>query len=168
MGNYVMKNILKRNLPFSIFMTFAIMFAVYYQGSFYDPTLNFIKCEDQNSCLHEATHKYDHMHGDISESNEWKQAVDNYKKHALDGYTDASQVSLETALLTIFPGLGRERGVSYNPFTAAFWEGGWGGYTEYYASVISYTNGDINKIPESLRKFYNMEEINNTMKGLGY
>lgn len=160
-----MKKIITRDIPFFVFMLTAIMFVTYYQGSFYDPNLNIIKCEDQNSCLHEAAHKYDHMIGDISESNEWKQAVDDYQKHALDGYAVSSQIPLETVLLTIFPGLGRERGISRNPFTAAFWQGGWGGYTEYYASVVSYTDGNI---PTELQQFYDMDEINKTMKGLGY
>jgi len=141
---------------------------LYFDGNFYSSFFNYIKCESRKTCLHESAHQYDYQHGIISESNEWKLAVDNYQRHALDGYTDASQVPVETVLLVLFPGIGRERNVSLNPFQSSFWEGGWGGYTEYYASVINYTDGNINKIPENLRRFYDMEEINTTTKGLGY
>ena len=51
---------------------------------------------------------------------------------------------------------------------SSFWNGGWGGYTELYASIVEDAAGDINKIPVSLQKFYNMDEINSIMKGLGY
>jgi hypothetical protein len=70
--------------------------------------------------------------------------------------------------IEFFPGVGSPREKNNNPFTTSFWEGGWGGYTELYASIVEYADGDIEQIPESLRKFYDMAEINETMKGLGY
>jgi hypothetical protein len=70
--------------------------------------------------------------------------------------------------IVFFPGIGKQKLTSVDSKSIIFWQGGWGGYTELYASIVEYANGDINKIPESLRGFYDMEEINEIMKGLNY
>ena len=147
-----------------------LVISLYYRGSFYDPTLNVLKCENANSCIHEAAHKYDHLHGDISNTVEWKNAVDEYQETALLGYTSSDQMSTEIIYLAVFPGVNssREKIKNDSIFMSSFWNGGWGGYTELYASIVEDAAGDINKIPVSLQKFYNMDEINSIMKGLGY
>lgn len=149
-------------------MILVIIFTSYYQGNFYDPILDYVKCDSYVSCLHEATHQYDYHNGIISKSDKWKNAVDDYRLHAFDNFSRVEEIDTSIINIVFFPGIGRERIPSYNPFMISFWQGGWGGYTEIYATVAELSDGDINKIPKPLRKFYDMEEINTTMKGLGY
>jgi len=134
--------------------------------NYYNYFTGHIHCQSKPTCLHEATHKYDDESKMISESKEWIEAVDNYRMTQF--YTPQEYKVKQAFGIMFFPGVGAPRLPEYNIFTISFWQGGWGGYTELYAHLIECSDGDIDNIPESLRKFYNMEEINTTMKGLGY
>ena len=147
-------------------IAFLFFLSPYAESNFYAPAINLIMCDSRENCYHEAAHKYDHLMGDISKTQEWQQAVEEYRSTAFYGYTDAKDVPVETIKLVFFPGIGREKIPDFNPFNNSF--GGWGNYTEFYATVSEYSNGDINNIPENLRKFYDMNEIGKIVKGLGY
>lgn len=152
---------------FLLFLTIFIFISIFYEDNFYINIFDFIKCESKQFCLHESAHKYDYERN-ITESIEWVDAVEDYRASAFIGYTDASQVDLKTVKTVFFPGIGRERLPEVNPFTDSFWQGGWGGYSELYAWLAEQSDADINNIPLALQEFYDMDEINETVKGLGY
>jgi hypothetical protein len=148
-----------------VFITLGCLLPSGKNGS-YNKLTKQITCNSKENCLHEATHKYDHQNHWISKTDEWINAVDNYRM--IQFMLLPSQRDNDAWVVEFFPGIGRERLPEINPFTDSFWNGGWGGYSELYAWLAEESDGDINNIPEPLREFYDMEDINNTMKGLGY
>lgn len=134
--------------------------------NYYSYLTGHIYCQSKPTCLHEAAHKYDDESKMISESAEWIQAVDDYRMTQF--YMPQEYKVAQAFGIMFFPGVGAPRLPSHNIFTNSFWQGGWGGYTELYAHLVECSDGDINNIPPALHKFYDMIEINKTMKGLGY
>lgn len=133
--------------------------------NFYNVLTGEISCTDFESCLHEAGHKSDAQNGWISESQEWKNAVDIYRLVTWSNVNDRVDMSIK---IEYFPGVGAPRSKETNPLVDSFYQGGWGGYTELYADIVMYSGGDFSKIPTSLQKFYKFDEINKIMKTLGY
>lgn len=163
-----MKKIIVTLCAFALVGIGFLSSALFTQKNSYNNFTHKILCDSKRVCYHEAAHKYDYEHGKISKTNEWKNDVTVFRQAiyvmpSKDYKTDELMYYIE-----FFPGIGTDRIKYGNIFTSSFWEGGWGGYTELYAVISEYSEGDINKIPLMLQKYYDMEEINNTMKGLGY
>lgn len=124
-----------------------------------------IRCGSRSSCLHEVAHKYDASRGFISMTKEYQHNVDVYRimlyeypfmrdKHSFDVFQ--------------YPGLGSLRWQNSNPLTLSFWVGGWGGYNEFYADVLMWSDGNKNNCPKSFASLYNWEYVKNEMIKLGY
>jgi hypothetical protein len=153
-------------IVFLSFLLILFLFAVFICHDIYIPAIKVIFCHDKNSCLHESAHKADDAAGWISRTDEWVEAVDDYR---MTQYLMPAEFKDKHAFeIVFFPGIGKQKLTSVDSKSIIFWQGGWGGYTELYASIVEYADGDIEQIPESLRKFYDMDSINETMKGLGY
>jgi hypothetical protein len=134
--------------------------------NYYNYFTGFIYCQTKETCLHEVAHKYDDESKMISESVKWIQAVDDYRMTQF--YMPQEHKVKQAFGIMFFPGVGSPRLPEHNIFAITFWQGGWGGYTELYATIVQFSGGDVNKIPLILRDYYDMEKINETMKGLGY
>jgi len=162
----------KKILIFSLLIIATLIFALMIlspskYGS-YNLFTGHITCDNRDECLHEAAHKYDDEMGYISKTTEFKSAVNTYRAVLYLVPSEDYKTDLFDYYIVFFPGVGAPRLPEKNITKNSFWQGGWGGYTELYASIVEYANGDINQIPESLRGFYDMEEINEIMKGLNY
>lgn len=158
---------IKTLLTFLLIFLLLFIFQVFEEAdNYYNYLIGHIYCQSKPTCLHEAAHKYDDESNMISKSKEWIQAVDNYRMTQF--YTPQENKVAQAFGIMFFPGVGSPRIPSHNIFTNSFWQGGWGGYTELYAHLVECSDGDINNIPPSLQQFYNMDAINETMKGLGY
>jgi len=146
-------------LVISIFLSFLC-------HDIYVPVAKVIFCHDFDSCIHESTHKADDISGWTSSTNEWIDAVNDYR---MVQYLMPAEFKDDHAFkIVFFPGLGKQKLSSDDPKSLIFWMGGWGGYTELYASIGEFSGGDINNIPPSLQQFYDMDEITEIMEGLGY
>jgi hypothetical protein len=118
-----------------------------------------IHCVDHIGCLHEAAHKYDQRYGWISYTKEYQDAVNNYRSRLWWNPADRDVNSL---YIDRFPGIGAPFVKSTDPLTLGFWTGGWGGYTEFYASMAEWYGEDT--IPNELKQFYNFDYIETTAK----
>jgi hypothetical protein len=157
----------KTKIFLTLILLISITFLIPYGNQNYNIITGLITCNDHESCIHESAHKIDAKNNWISKSDNWIKAVNDYRmvQYALLPNEKDGDIAF---YIEFFPGVGAPREPHKNIFSLAFWQGGWGGYTELYASIVEYANGDINQIPESLRGFYDMEEINEIMKGLNY
>jgi hypothetical protein len=153
-------------IPLLFLLLILFLFITFVCHDIYIPGIRAIFCHDKNSCLHESAHKVDDTAGWISRTDEWVEAVDDYR---MTQYLMPAEFKDKHAFeIVFFPGIGKQKLTSVDSKSIIFWQGGWGGYTELYASIAGYSGGDINEIPLCLQQFYNMDSINKTMKGLGY
>jgi hypothetical protein len=150
----------------SIGITFEVLFGVILRpyGS-YNHVFDAIDCKDRASCLHEVGHKADAYGQNISQSEIYRHDIDLYRLMLYDYPQMRDGLSYK---FYTFPGLGSIFHADYNPLNLTFWQHGWGGYTELYASVVEWSDGDPKKCPRALRDFYDWEFINAEMEKLGY
>ena len=103
-------------------------------GEHYNTWTGEIVCQD--NCWHEVGHKIDHQSGWVSQSEEYKIAV--------DGIVDKDK---SLSLVYLF---NRDFGL----------------YAELYAEMLNMVDGDVNKLPVGLQQFYNVELANSIMESL--
>jgi len=144
-----------------IFIILLVMLSQY--NGFYNPVLHTIYCTDKASCLHEIGHKLDHEKGWISQTEEYRHSIDVYRAMLWAYPEKRDEHSFEVYQ---YPGLGSLLWQNGNPLTWSFWNGGWGGYGEFYADVIAWSDGDPNKCPQDLRGWYDWNFINSEMENL--
>lgn len=132
---------------------------------FYNFMTGEIACNSRAICLHEITHKYDHSQGWISKTEKYQHSILVYRT-MLWLYPDKRDEN--SRFIYEFPGIGSAYWDSKNPASTSFWQGGWGGYTELYASIIEWSNGDPNKCPRELRAWYDWNYLQVEMEKLGY
>jgi hypothetical protein len=123
-----------------------------FKNSFYSPDFDLIVCHNQNSCLHEMGHQLDNELGNISKSKEFQLATLAYIKIIWD------YPQFRDTFSNLF--------IGYSGITSPYQDENriifklanntnkWGGYSELYADIFAYVNGDISKIPEFFRGFY--------------
>ena len=103
-------------------------------GEHYNTRTGEIVCTE--NCWHEIGHKIDHQGGWISQSEEYKIAVDGI-------------VDKDKSLSLVY-----------------FFNRDFGLYAELYAEMLNMVDGDINKLPVGLQQFYNTELANMLMDKL--
>jgi hypothetical protein len=151
---------LKTLFAIALFILFFIFEPIKYGAGSYNTITGEIYCTNRESCLHEVTHKYDHEQGWISQSDEWKEAVEIYR---MVQWTLPQDKRDEIAgAIMFFPGIGAPRNECASPFHACVLTGGWGGYIELYAYIMQ--KSIEHEIPESLREFYDFDRINELME----
>ena len=126
------------------------------QIQYYSPSTGEIVCWD--ACWHEVGHKLDAEVMDyISESDEFQDAVMNFLYIQMM-YTEGPRHPMTTRIF-LFEGFFVDWYIF--PENAGRWAGyKWGGYEELYADILDWAEGDIDKIPENLRRFYDMDAAN--------
>jgi hypothetical protein len=152
---------MKKKIVLIICITITVIASVLFYFTkksvgFYNSTFNYIYCTDYETCLHEIGHQVDDENGWVSRTFEWKYAVDWYRVQIY--YYPADRDALSNEIM-FFPGIGWSNRKSHNPIINSFWTGGWGGYTELYAYVLSEADGEKENVPEMLRDFYNWNRI---------
>jgi hypothetical protein len=150
----------------AITIIFLIGFlSMYRNPGFYEPNFNYIYCTNKKACLHEVGHKLDHHLGNISTSQEYQHSIDVYRAivWAYPQYRDQYALYIYQ-----YPGLGSILWQSSNPAESSFWNGGWGGYSEFYADVVMYSDGKPENCSVFLRDYYDWSFIQSEMAKLGY
>jgi hypothetical protein len=111
-----------------------------------------ITCTDRYTCLHEYGHERDHQSGWISKSKEFRQAVDVFNR--VQWLLDPDDRHEWSERMHSFPGVTSPRMPCRDILSVSFWQGGWGGYTELYAEMWAWADGDIYSMPIEFKKFY--------------
>jgi hypothetical protein len=143
-------------MPLLFFL--ALTFSQLRQGYYLQP-MDLIVCRGHSTCLHEEAHMRDHENGDISNSFDFQVAAQGLRikyemcEECRDEYYP---------LVRDFPGIGAEYEPTTNPLVISFWLKERGIYDEFYATMYAAAQGDINRLPETLRPFYR------DFKALGY
>jgi hypothetical protein len=132
---------------------FLILFLAFISPAqaFYNTWTGEITCEKTEDCLHEIGHYLDQKAGWISETDEFKLAVDTHRSVAWQCIECRDEYS---ELVMFFPGVGRELQPEPNPLNYGFWHGGWGGTKELYADIYAKSGGKPEGMPEIFRPFY--------------
>jgi hypothetical protein len=131
-----------------IYLTFQ------YNQPHYDLWTGRIVCGLPRDCYHEQAHKMNAESGWISESKEFKDAVDIHRSISYN-YPEFRDDYSE--LVMFFPGIGNPKQEENNPFNYGFWHGGWGGYTELHAEIYAMAEGNPDNMPEIFRPFYKVD-----------
>ena len=115
-------------------------------AGYYRPSTGAIVCFDKAVCLHEIGHKVDHEIGWYSDSEEWEDKATYWKDNL---FVSTGNPDHPIDRIRYFPGLWD------NPSA----EGGWGGYRELYADILSKSQGLPEGMPEIFRDCYDWERI---------
>jgi len=134
-----------------IFLLFATLYENSIGGFEYH---GFIYCKSPTACMHEQGHALDTRLGNPSKSDAFKQAVIDYANTSI--FANNRNEIVDTIIA--FPGVTLP--MSNNGF-ATLVQGGWGGYTELYATIYQMVDGDINSIPQELQRFYEVRSWQN-------
>ena len=126
----------------------------------YNPFTHAVTCTARENCLHEVGHAADQRAGWISRTENWKLAVDTYR-YMTWKYPETRSALSEK--IHLFPGFGTMMVEDRNPLNSSFF-GGWGGYTELYASLVQWSDGQADKCPQEFRQFYDWAYITQKMK----
>ena len=124
-------------------------------GSSYNLWTSTVTCDNRGDCLHEMAHMMDDDAGWISESDEYKMAVATYRSVAWSCEECRDEFS---DLVMFFPGVGGPLQEEKDFFSRGYWHGGWGGYRELYAVMYAEAGGDVERMPELFRPFYEIDE----------
>ena len=131
----------------------------------YNAQFEIIKCDNREACLHEVGHKTDHHLGWVSRTEKFHHDIDVYRLGIWEYPQFRDEMSLK---FNTFPGLGSIYIKSYNPLESTYWSQGWGGYSELYASIVSWYDGKKERCPAALRDYYDWDFIGAEMEKLGY
>ncbi|MDD5189914.1 MAG: hypothetical protein PHE50_02645 [Dehalococcoidales bacterium] len=134
-------------IEFLIFLFFSLS----QQTAHFNIWTGEISCVMPADCLHEEGHALDRENGWISETDEFKLAVDTHRSVAWQCIECRDEYS---ELVMFFPGVGRELQPEPNPLNLGFWIGGWGGTKELYADIFAKSGGKPEGMPEIFRPFY--------------
>jgi hypothetical protein len=100
------------------------------------------------------------MLGSPSQTKQFKDNIDTYRAILLNYPTYRDAYSLD---ILFFPGIGGLRWMDINPIHTSFWTGGWGGYSELYASIVAEYETE-EACPELLRGLFRWALIQVEMK----
>ena len=107
-------------------------------GGSYNSEYGWMICETELSCVHEIGHWKDDKKGKISNTPEFRQAINNFVISCAEGQ------DILCYILVRFPG------ISGNELA----ERGWGGYREVYATVYMLNVFENISLPNTLSEFY--------------
>ena len=93
-------------------------------GGFYIAGLDYLYCTSDATCLHESAHRFDAQHGFISSKTEY-------------------QIAVMTYAITNPDGLWSKEILAYS-----------GSWSELYAQLYESAGGNIDIIPDAIRRFY--------------
>jgi len=125
-----------------------ILFFILTNQSAYNPiTREVIYCTNRYNCIHEQGHVIDHGNGWVSLSDEWKNAVDIYRRVL---WLNPEQRDEHSDRIYNFPGVGSQK-TPCSPSSICFYQGGWGDYTELYADIWAMYDGNP---PDCFKEFY--------------
>ena len=110
-----------------------------------------VYCKTPTACVHEQGHALDTRLRNPSRSDNFRTAITNYTQTAL--LSNNRNVFVDAIL--VFPGVNQPRS---NNGLASILQGGWGGYSELYATIYQLADGDIGSIPPELQLFYDGDE----------
>jgi hypothetical protein len=119
-----------------------------------------IQCNTRTLCLHEVAHKYDQSIGFVSLTKKYQHGIDVYRMMIWEYPQSRDKFSFD---IYNYPGLGSIKWMNTNPFTRS-----WSAYSELFADIVQWSDGDPNKCPETLRAWYDWNYIDREMEGLGY
>ena len=120
---------------------------------YYNPNNGEIVCWD--ACWHEVGHKLDKEIMDrVSESDEFQEQIINFLYMELMYHKSPSHPMAHNIFL--FPGFFTDWEI-FEEDTGRWAGYKWGGYSELYADILYWAEGDIEKVPENLRQFYDIE-----------
>ena len=117
-----------------------------------------ILCDTRALCLHEVAHKYDQSAGYVSLTKEYQHNIDVYRAMLWEYPDHRDEHSFD---IYNYPGLGSIKWLNTNPFTQ-----NWSAYSELFADIVLWSDGDINKCPQELRGYYDWNFINSEMEKL--
>jgi hypothetical protein len=127
-----------------IFLLFATLYENSIGGFEYH---GFVYCKSHTFCAHEQGHALDTQLGNPSQSDVFHKAVIDYANTAL--LANNRNAIVDTIIA--FPGVTLPMSMSG---LATLVQGGWGGYSELYATIYQMVDGDIDSIPDELQIFY--------------
>jgi len=105
-------------------------------GGFYEPITNILYCNDELFCWHEWGHKLDDERGWVSDSNEFREALEVYTK----SYHGQKVKELIDWKATVDQRIKLYMFFSY--------------YKEMYATIYQVYGGNVDWMPEYLQEFY--------------
>jgi hypothetical protein len=117
---------------------------------FYIPWAERIVCSEKYSCLHEAGHQIDKSNGYPSQTVEYSNAVQTFR---IVCETSKNPDSFCT-LAVNFPGIGSSHLKGVCHLLTVCGPNGWGGYSEFLSEMYAQAGGEVSRIPEVFRKFY--------------
>lgn len=118
-------------------------------------------CYARATCLHEVAHKVD-------TASKTQGFIDNITAYRVLMWEHPELRSEYSWDILTYPGIGSPRWIDRNPLSVTFWQGGWGGYTELYADIVRWSDGNPLKCPANLRQFFDWNLIGDEMEKLGY
>lgn len=125
------------------------------QDGYYNTTFRYVVCYDHYQCLQEIGHALDQEMGWVSQSQEYEREVYRFLSANLTVPPLARHPFLDRVYL--FPGIVYPRMKYNDPTSYSFWNGGWGGTIELYASMFEWSDGKPESMPGGFLKFYNWD-----------
>ena len=104
-----------------------------------------ILCDTEYACIHEVGHRLDEKYGNISETDEFREAFDSF-------IADCVEAGDEYGGKSYYCNHARFPGINGNPL------GNWGGYAEAYAEMYKWNVHENRPLPEELERFFHLEE----------
>lgn len=131
---------------------------------FYCRGLDYLFCTDNYTCLHETAHRLDHRLGDLSYSEDFKTTVQIYIRVAWENPRARDAM---TDQIAFFPGVGAPRFTfrRFYPLMAGHMAG-WGGYSELYAEMLVWADGEVDNLPACFRRFYDQALLDALLRDL--
>ncbi|KKK60269.1 hypothetical protein LCGC14_3026060, partial [marine sediment metagenome] len=101
-----------------------------------------------------------------SSQNDFRNAIDDFLIHCDDDVLQLAQSEIPYCNFMVgFPGFGTPlKKVGWR--TVDFWLGGWGGYVEIYADLLSCAGGVVERLPTPLRPFFDQGVVDEIASGL--
>jgi hypothetical protein len=146
----------KTVLALTVFLLGSVVWHAYLyfdpgQRGYYDPTFRAVVCHSRLNCLHEIGHALDHDKGWISQSREYRIALNAYILYNWE-FPDRRDQYAQKVLF--YPGFFAPSNHENVPITADFWQGGWGGTLELYADMFTWTGGKRENMPAYFVNLY--------------
>jgi hypothetical protein len=118
-----------------------------------------IACFGYANCRHEVGHAADANANWVSDSAEFQEAVQAYRTRI---WLDPTSRDVNSPAFYSFPGIGSPLVPHRHITSASFWRGGWGGYRELYASLISWYTEET--MPGELKEFYDFAYVERRLR----
>lgn len=122
------------------------------QDNYFNVWTKEISCSDKYTCLHEHGHLLDFQLGWESKGKAFQESVQVFNR--VQWLLDPDDRHEWAERMHEFPGVTAPKTPCKDLLSMSFWTGGWGGYTELYAEMYAWANGDISNMPHEFRKYY--------------